>query len=199
MTISAALTMAVLVISAAVLSLTLAMAAGHAARIWHTHRMARLEKQYAPFVIRLANEEETDEEATRTLVALELAGLPENIGYRQLTAWWRIRGTWSALRRSEQVWGAMSRRGFKADQEAAKPAVTHPRPGVIAGRAHPRAGAPTKKPTKKKTRPAKETAAISSGSGADPRCRRPAAVRWPPCPRCRRRRRARRPPGAAPA
>jgi cellulose synthase/poly-beta-1,6-N-acetylglucosamine synthase-like glycosyltransferase len=93
----------------------------------------------------------------RDIGAMMLAGLAENIGYRQLTAWWRIRGTWSALRRSEQVWGAMSRRGFKADQEeAAKPAVTHPRPGVIAGRAHPRAGGPTKKPAKEKTRPAKE-------------------------------------------
>jgi cellulose synthase/poly-beta-1,6-N-acetylglucosamine synthase-like glycosyltransferase len=87
----------------------------------------------------------------RDIGAMVLAGLAENIGYRQLTAWWRIRGTWAALRRSDQVWGTMSRRGFKIDQEAAKPAVTHPRSGVIAGRAHPRAGAPTRK----KTRPAK--------------------------------------------
>lgn len=71
MTISDALTMAVLVISSAVLLLTLAVAAGHAARRWRTHRVARMEKQYAPFVIRLANEEETDEEAMRILVTLE--------------------------------------------------------------------------------------------------------------------------------
>ena len=36
----------------------------------------------------------------------------ENIGYRQLTAWWRLRGMWDALRGSPQVWGAMTRAGF---------------------------------------------------------------------------------------
>jgi hypothetical protein len=71
MTISDALTMALLVISCALLFLTLTVAAGHAIRIWRAHRMARMEKQYAPLVIRLANEEETDEEAMRRLVALE--------------------------------------------------------------------------------------------------------------------------------
>jgi cellulose synthase/poly-beta-1,6-N-acetylglucosamine synthase-like glycosyltransferase len=89
----------------------------------------------------------------RDIGAMMLAGLAENIGYRQLTALWRLRGTWAALRRSEQVWGTMSRSGFKVDQEQdAKPAVTHARSGVTAGRTHPRAGAPTMK----KTRPAKE-------------------------------------------
>ncbi|WP_202918458.1 glycosyltransferase family 2 protein [Streptomyces cavernae] len=36
----------------------------------------------------------------------------ENIGYRQLTAWWRLRGMWDALHRSPQEWGAMTRTGF---------------------------------------------------------------------------------------
>ena len=36
----------------------------------------------------------------------------ENVGYRQLTAWWRLQGLWAALRRRQQVWGVMSRRGF---------------------------------------------------------------------------------------
>jgi cellulose synthase/poly-beta-1,6-N-acetylglucosamine synthase-like glycosyltransferase len=89
----------------------------------------------------------------RDIGAMMLAGLIENIGFRQLTVVWRLRGAWGALRRSEQVWGTMSRRGFKAGEEAAKPAVTHPRSGVTAGRTHPRAaGAPQKKkaqPTKK--------------------------------------------------
>jgi HEAT repeat protein len=71
MTISDTLTMALLVISSALLLLTLAVAAGHAIRIWRSRRMTRMAKQYAPFVIRLANEEETDEEAMRRLVALE--------------------------------------------------------------------------------------------------------------------------------
>nr|WSY53968.1 glycosyltransferase family 2 protein [Streptomyces sp. NBC_00886] len=36
----------------------------------------------------------------------------ENIGYRQLTAWWRLRGMWDALRRAPRVWGSMTRAGF---------------------------------------------------------------------------------------
>ncbi|MFJ9902556.1 glycosyltransferase [Streptomyces sp. NPDC101152] len=36
----------------------------------------------------------------------------ENIGYRQLTAWWRLCGMWDALRRSPRVWGSMTRAGF---------------------------------------------------------------------------------------
>ncbi|WP_411148047.1 glycosyltransferase family 2 protein [Streptomyces sp. A30] len=36
----------------------------------------------------------------------------ENLGYRQLTALWRLRGMWDALRGSPQVWGAMTRAGF---------------------------------------------------------------------------------------
>lgn len=35
----------------------------------------------------------------------------ENLGYRQLTAVWRLRGLWEALRR-KRGWGAQSRRGF---------------------------------------------------------------------------------------
>jgi cellulose synthase/poly-beta-1,6-N-acetylglucosamine synthase-like glycosyltransferase len=38
--------------------------------------------------------------------------LEEHVGYRQLTAWWRVRGMVDGLRRSEQVWGQMKRRGF---------------------------------------------------------------------------------------
>jgi cellulose synthase/poly-beta-1,6-N-acetylglucosamine synthase-like glycosyltransferase len=92
----------------------------------------------------------------RDIGAMMLAGLAENIGYRQLTAVWRMRGTWAALRRSEQVWGTMSRSGFKAGEgeEAAKPAVTHPRSGVTAGRTHPRAAGA---PQKKKTQPAEKS------------------------------------------
>lgn len=43
--------------------------------------------------------------------------LLENMGYRQLQAWWRLKGLWSALRRSEQ-WGAMERRGFGGEVSA---------------------------------------------------------------------------------
>ena len=36
----------------------------------------------------------------------------ENVGYRQLTALWRVQGLWAALRGTEQVWGVMTRTGF---------------------------------------------------------------------------------------
>jgi cellulose synthase/poly-beta-1,6-N-acetylglucosamine synthase-like glycosyltransferase len=38
--------------------------------------------------------------------------LVENVGYRQLTAWWRLQGLWAGLRRREHVWGVMTRQGF---------------------------------------------------------------------------------------
>jgi cellulose synthase/poly-beta-1,6-N-acetylglucosamine synthase-like glycosyltransferase len=41
----------------------------------------------------------------------------ENIGYRQCTAWWRLRGMWDALHRAPQVWGAMTRSGFGPQRE----------------------------------------------------------------------------------
>ena len=37
--------------------------------------------------------------------------LLENLGYRQLTVWWRLRGLWKYLR-GRKDWGAMDRRGF---------------------------------------------------------------------------------------
>lgn len=42
--------------------------------------------------------------------------LVENIGYRQFTAWWRLRGMWDALHGAPQVWGAMTRSGFGPSQ-----------------------------------------------------------------------------------
>jgi cellulose synthase/poly-beta-1,6-N-acetylglucosamine synthase-like glycosyltransferase len=44
---------------------------------------------------------------------LKLFGLAalENLGYRQMNTWWRVKGTWSALRR-RKTWGKMPRRGF---------------------------------------------------------------------------------------
>jgi cellulose synthase/poly-beta-1,6-N-acetylglucosamine synthase-like glycosyltransferase len=49
----------------------------------------------------------------RTGDLLQLLSLPlvETFGYRQLNAWWRIRGLWSYFR-SKEGWGVMERRGF---------------------------------------------------------------------------------------
>jgi cellulose synthase/poly-beta-1,6-N-acetylglucosamine synthase-like glycosyltransferase len=45
---------------------------------------------------------------------LQLFGLAalENFGYRQLNTWWRVKGTFSALRGVES-WGRMTRKGFQ--------------------------------------------------------------------------------------
>ncbi|HET7399549.1 MAG TPA: glycosyltransferase family 2 protein [Intrasporangium sp.] len=45
------------------------------------------------------------------------ASVLENLGYRQLTVWWRLEGWWASLRGRAQVWGVMTRTGF--DEEAA--------------------------------------------------------------------------------
>jgi cellulose synthase/poly-beta-1,6-N-acetylglucosamine synthase-like glycosyltransferase len=50
----------------------------------------------------------------RDLLSLTCLGLLENLGYRQLTTIWRVRGFYSKLRR-KSAWGAMERRGFGND------------------------------------------------------------------------------------
>lgn len=47
------------------------------------------------------------------LLVLLAAAVFENFGYRQLNNFWRIRGLWQFLRKSES-WGVMSRKGFGA-------------------------------------------------------------------------------------
>jgi cellulose synthase/poly-beta-1,6-N-acetylglucosamine synthase-like glycosyltransferase len=41
-----------------------------------------------------------------------VAALVENLGYRQLTAIWRLQGLWAVMRRSTVEWGVMTRVGF---------------------------------------------------------------------------------------
>jgi hypothetical protein len=48
----------------------------------------------------------------RDLGIVLVAAVLENLGYRQLTAWWRLQGTGAALRRRQPVWGTMIRQGF---------------------------------------------------------------------------------------
>jgi cellulose synthase/poly-beta-1,6-N-acetylglucosamine synthase-like glycosyltransferase len=50
----------------------------------------------------------------RDLAVSAVAAVLENVGYRQATAWWRIRGWWASLTRRKQVWGTMTRSGFTA-------------------------------------------------------------------------------------
>lgn len=48
----------------------------------------------------------------RDLGSAVWASVVENLGYRQLTAWWRVQGLWSAVTKRKQVWGTMTRQGF---------------------------------------------------------------------------------------
>ncbi len=41
------------------------------------------------------------------------ASVFENVGYRQMTVWWRLEGWWASLRGKKQVWGVMTRAGFE--------------------------------------------------------------------------------------
>ena len=47
----------------------------------------------------------------RDLLMLFGLGVLENFGYRQLTTWWRLKGTLDFFR-GKQGWGVMTRKGF---------------------------------------------------------------------------------------
>jgi cellulose synthase/poly-beta-1,6-N-acetylglucosamine synthase-like glycosyltransferase len=55
----------------------------------------------------------------RDLGVVAAAAVVENLGYRQLTAWWRLEGWWASLTRREQVWGTMTRVGLARSTDAA--------------------------------------------------------------------------------
>lgn len=52
----------------------------------------------------------------RDLLLLAALGVLENFGFRQLTTWWRLKGTLDFLR-GRQGWGRMVRKGFAAQGE----------------------------------------------------------------------------------
>ncbi|HEX5533369.1 MAG TPA: glycosyltransferase [Actinomycetales bacterium] len=54
----------------------------------------------------------------RDLLAVLVASVAENVGYRQLTAWWRLRGFTQGLTRRRPVWGTMTREGFDDGETA---------------------------------------------------------------------------------
>jgi hypothetical protein len=53
----------------------------------------------------------------RDLVTAMSAAALENLGYRQLHAWWRLRGLAQAVRGGTAEWGVMSRSGFDTGVE----------------------------------------------------------------------------------
>lgn len=57
-------------------------------------------------------------ERWRDMGATLVAIVAENLGYRQLTAVWRLQGWWAGLTGRAQVWGEMTRAGFAGDADA---------------------------------------------------------------------------------
>ncbi|MDP1589424.1 MAG: glycosyltransferase [Prosthecobacter sp.] len=51
------------------------------------------------------------ERKVRDLIWLGVGAIVENLGYRQLNTWWRVKGIWQFLR-NKKGWGEMTRRGF---------------------------------------------------------------------------------------
>lgn len=63
---------------------------------------------------------------TRDLVLLVGIGVLENFGFRQLTTWWRLKGTWDFFR-GRQGWGQMVRKGFAGSVRGAGPQAILPK------------------------------------------------------------------------
>ncbi|HWD42117.1 MAG TPA: hypothetical protein VHM23_00075 [Actinomycetota bacterium] len=59
------------------------------------------------------------------LAVLVLAGVAENLGYRQATAWWRARAFWDYWR-GDLGWGRMERRGIAGTTGARRSATPPP-------------------------------------------------------------------------
>jgi len=56
----------------------------------------------------------------RDLWTMVGAAVIENVGYRQLTCWWRVQALWAELRRQRPAWGVMTRAGFDVVDELEK-------------------------------------------------------------------------------
>lgn len=57
----------------------------------------------------------------RDLLTMAIAAIVENIGFRQLHAWWRLRGLILAIRGKEATWEPMARIGFGAGVDGEPP------------------------------------------------------------------------------
>jgi hypothetical protein len=53
---------------------------------------------------------------SRDLAVLLAMGVIENFGYRQITAWWRVRAVWDFFRGNKQ-WGTLQRKGFSVGKK----------------------------------------------------------------------------------
>ncbi|MCS3685907.1 hypothetical protein GGP76_003288 [Salinibacter ruber] len=55
-------------------------------------------------------------EKTADFAQLLFLPVVETFGYRQINAWWRVRGLWSYFRGNKE-WGAMERAGFDSPDD----------------------------------------------------------------------------------
>lgn len=49
----------------------------------------------------------------RDLLIASWVAVEENVGYRQINAWWRLQGFMQGLRKKQREWGSMDRTGFR--------------------------------------------------------------------------------------
>jgi hypothetical protein len=56
---------------------------------------------------------------------LLFTAVAENFGYRQMTVWWRLKGTFDWIR-GKEGWGHMKRKGIGPAQPTAQPPATAP-------------------------------------------------------------------------
>jgi cellulose synthase/poly-beta-1,6-N-acetylglucosamine synthase-like glycosyltransferase len=71
------------------------------------------------------------------LLRLLATALVENLGYRQMTAVWRLQGLWRWARRRESSWGAMARSASWAVDSGTAAAAPDPDPGVRSAEPQP--------------------------------------------------------------
>ena len=69
-------------------------------------------------------------ERWRDLRSAVVVSFVENIGFRQLHAWWRLQGLWQAIRNRKLDWGVMTRTGFRIEQN---PPFDSPAGGHVPG------------------------------------------------------------------
>lgn len=98
----------------------------------------------------------------RDLALAVAAGFVESFGYHQLTAFWRLQGLWDGVRRTERVWGEMTRSGFVADDRGAKVLAQQAPTGQATTDQDPTDQAPTDEALARQA--ARSTTASSSGS-----------------------------------
>ncbi|HEX6461351.1 MAG TPA: hypothetical protein VF032_20705 [Thermoleophilaceae bacterium] len=119
MTLASSFLVALVAISGVLVLLTIATTAHKALRAARARRQARVEARTGACSSEFSFHRYR---RWRDLASAFLAAIVENVGYRQLHAWWRLQGLWRFIRRQDNGWGVMTRVGFTTPSPADEPA-----------------------------------------------------------------------------